>query len=117
MLVSDIMTKAAGISEIVRVVDLDEIPVRDGPPLRFRIEIIRTKRGSYSPRAWRYEMFRQRPLVKGPRGAGQTESHETILVEDTQLPWSEIKSTTVKAALSRAFRLLEDQLLIRIRIR
>lgn len=101
------MKKAsAGYSSVVLVVDVDPIPVSDGAPLRFRIEILKGA-NTYYPRVWRYEVFRQKVVIGAKRRP--QECDEVTMVEDVNYRWEKMVGPTARKVLRAVLLLLKRQ--------
>lgn len=92
--------------EVVRIVELDEIRVRDDAPLRFRIEILRdlATPSCYRARLLRWEMFRLHPFPGG------READYSLLVEDDFWDWRSRSERTSEAAFEALLSRLREQL-------
>lgn len=94
--------------EVVKVVDLKEIPLaNDSPSFSFRVEILREwrPRGTYRARVYRKETFRVQPTFPQSAGKPQYEpSDEEFFVEDVAGNWDALQGKTVKEVLDKVLR-------------
>lgn len=97
--------------EVVRVLELDPIPVSKGAdPIRLRIEVLRdlASRGCYRARLLRWDTYSVEPSFGNPGGA--KDADEEILVVDPLWDWMSAAASTAREVLDLVLSRLREQL-------
>jgi hypothetical protein len=99
------------VHEVVRVLELNPIPVpKGGDPIRLRVEVLKdlSRRDCYRARLLRWDTYSVAPSFGNP--SGEEQADEEILVVDPLWDWMGAAAPTAREALELVLSRLRDQL-------